>query len=467
MAFCSLSMLTSCDEDPPLPDNLTQFQADAQGLGAAETELNITLSLSREADADGNIVIALAPTGVTYGTDFTTEPAAVANVLTIPVAAGATSASFKIIKTNTTGLKGDEKVVFTIQSLGDGLVVGEKEAFTLTFSELIATSATMEVAGGGINANNRVFIDLSAYRQTSVARTLWDLGFSSKADEFRVYLNAANKMLARQIDKNDLNAVTAADTTDFGSQVDLDAIFGEAASVEDPNTIPDWAKGATAWMDLPTDLTKNAMGIVSDVATENKVYIINRGIDATNGKLGWKKIRVIRNGNGYTLQHADIAATSFQTINVTKSTGTNLNYVSFAGGAVNVEPAVASWDIAWTGLTNTTNFGPGTPTIPYYFQDMIISNTANVEVFVYTNNGTTNLKTYDTFVVGDLSGVAYSKSQIAIGSGWRTTGGPPPARFYIVKDANGNIYKLQFTSLVSATGERGKPSFKFALLQKA
>jgi hypothetical protein len=338
------------------------------------------------------------------------------------------------------------------------------------FSELIATSATMEISGGGATYPNRVFIDLSGNRQTSISRTSWDLAFSSTADEFRVVLNNANGMLAKVLDKNDLNAVTAADTVGMGANLSLSALFAAAVATPPGGSLPVWAQGATAWMDNPAgDITKNAMGSVSATASENKVYIINRGTGVENAALGWKKIRVIRNGNNYTLQHADIAATSFTSVEVTKNADTRFNYVSFATGAVSVEPAKSKWDIAWTGFTNTTNFGSGF--IPYYFQDVIITNTVGVQTAVYTTDGTNTL-TYDSFAEANIANLTWSTSQVGIGSGWRTTG-PPPApvgtradRFYVIKDGDGNYYKLQFTSLTTG-GERGKPQFKFALVKKA
>ncbi|HZY78407.1 MAG TPA: HmuY family protein, partial [Cyclobacteriaceae bacterium] len=273
------------------------------------------------------------------------------------------------------------------------------------------------------------------------------------------------------LDKNDLTAVTAADTVGFKAQLDLNAIFGQAASVEDPSTLPDWVKNSTIWMDNPAgDITKTAIAAVSATASENKVYIINRGTGLNNAALGWKKIRVIRNGSNYTLQHADISSSTFTTVEVTKNNATRFNYVSFTNGAVNVEPAKAKWDIAWTGFTNTTNFGPGTPSIPYYFQDMIITNIGGgvQTASVLTSAGVS----YDAFAESNLAGVTWSSSQIGIGSAWRTTGPPPSPvgprtdRFYVIKDTDGNYYKLQFTAL-STNGERGKPQFKFALVKKA
>ncbi|MNY82828.1 hypothetical protein D3C86_2251700 [compost metagenome] len=38
-------------------------------------------------------------------------------------------------------------------------------------------------------------------------------------------------------------------------------------------------------------------------------------------------------------------------------------------------------------------------------------------------------------------------------------------RFYVVKDPAGNIYKLKFTGGLSAAGERGYPTFQYAILK--
>lgn len=475
LVICGLVLLGSCDEDPPLPDNIAEFESDTQGLGAAESELTVNFKLDRAAEADGNIVVTFVPTDLVYDTDFKTEPAATGgNTLTIPVVAGATTASFKVIKTNTTGLEGNEKVEFTIQSVADGLVLGEKKTFTLSFSEIIATSASMEVNGGGPTSPNIVFIDLSGNRQTAIARTTWDLGFSS-GDDFRVVLNSPNGMLARATDKTDLAAVTSADTVGFGAQLGIGAIFAVIGSTEVEN-YPPWIAQTTTWIDNPAgDITKTAIASVSATESENKVYIVNRGTGVSNAPLGWKKVRILRKGNGYTVQYADINSSTVTSVDVTKNALSRFQYVSFStNNVVTVEPEKTKWDIAWTGFTNTFPTGaPPAPLIPYYFQDMIITNTGGVQTYTYNMNATNTL-TYDTFAEANLAGLTYSTSQIGIGSSWRVTGGPPPSpppgvnatRFYIIKDAEGNVYKLQFTALTT-NGERGKPQFKFALLKKA
>ena len=466
LSLCSFTLLTSCDEeDPPLPDNIAEFQADAQGLSADQSEATVTLKVDRAVDVDAAIVVSFVPTGVTYGTDFTTTPAADAsNKITIPVAAGETTASFKVTKTNTTGLTGDEKIVFTIETIADGLTLGDQKTFTLSFSEIIATSATMEINGGGTNANNRVFIDLSGNRQTAVARTTWDFAFSSKADEFRVYLNAADKMLARALDKNDLASVTAADTVGFGAQLDLETIFAQLNNEE----IPDWVLGATAWMDMPAHPEMTAIAGISSNNDDNHVYIVNRGEGPNHEKLGWVKIRVLRDGENYEFQYADIADENFETVTVTKNSATNLTYFSLAtNDVVTVEPNTGDWDIAWTGLTNELPLGPpGAPTVPYYYQDIILQNTTGVS--------TAMIKTadipYDSYGEDDIDTDAFvSDNQLNIGDSWRSTREGPVLntdRYYVIQDGDGNVYKLQFTVFVADGGVRGKPTFKFDLVKK-
>ncbi|MEJ0033183.1 MAG: HmuY family protein [Bacteroidota bacterium] len=315
-----------------------------------------------------------------------------------------------------------------------------------------------------------MFIDFSANRQTAVARTSWDLAFSSKAGEFRVLLNSANGMLVRATNKTDLGSVTTADTVGFGGQLSLGAIFGVATSVEDPADLPAWILETTTWMDDPKgDITKTAIASISATDSENKVYIVNRGTGVSNAALGWKKVRVTRDGDGYSLQYADINSSTITTVKVAKNADTDLTYASMTSNStVGVEPAAADWDIAWTGFTNTTNFGPGTPSFPYYFQDVVIQNTSGVA----TAQVLTATVSYDAFAEANLTGITFvDNNQINIGSSWRSTGPPPGPvgqktdRFYLVKDAEGNIYKLMFTALTS-DGERGKPSFKFDLVKK-
>ncbi|MFZ6010934.1 MAG: HmuY family protein [Bacteroidota bacterium] len=424
------------------------FESSDLGLAANEDELVVNINLSRATDKDASIALKLEATGVSIGSEFSTEPAAHDNTISLSVLKGEKHTSFKVIKSNGVLFDGDEFITVSISSAGESLVLGEKSVLKLTFSEILAAQATLELSGGGTNYPNKVFVDLSANRQQAVERASWDLGFYMK-DDFKVILNSSTGMMARALDKNDLNTVTPQDTSGFATAM----VFANAA--------------ALPWIDDPSgDLSKTAIGSVAVTASENKVYIINRGSGAGTPapKRGWKKIRVIRSASGgYTLQHADINATTFQQIEIGKEDKALFQYIHFENGAVNVEPNKDKWDIAWTYFTNTANFGPSV--VPYGFQDIVLLNRHSVQVAKVLASSVS----YADFKESDLSALTFNSSQIAIGADWRRTL-PAPAiayedRFYVVKDADGNYYKLRFLSLTT-DGQRGRPRIEFALVKK-
>ncbi len=464
IAIILLSVFISCQEDPQLPDNLIQFESTELGTPADESETNIRIALSREITSASSVDIQMESTGLTYGVDFVTEPEAVGNVLSLPIASRSSESFFLVKKLNGVLLDGDESIVFTISTAPEFLVLGEKNQLTLNFAEIISASGSMDINGGGPTYPNKVFIDLSANRQVAIPRTSWDFAFSSGAD-YRVVLNSANGMMARVLTKNDMNAVTAADTVGFGAQLSMAAVFGGITS--DP--APAWVLQAVNWIDDPAgDLTKTTIPQIAAGAADNKVVIVNLGDGpgAPAPNLGWRKIRVLRNGDGYTIQHAAIDATTFSEIQVTKNTSHAFQYVSLTGGVVQVAPPTGRWDIAWSGFTNATNFGTGP--VPYYFQDMILQNTTGVSTLQIL----TSTKTYESFTESDVASLDFGpQSQVKIGSSWRSGGGPGVApsirsdRFYVIKDADDNYYKLRFTALTTS-GERGKPKFEYALVKK-
>jgi hypothetical protein len=437
-----------------LPDNYAVFETSSQGIAAAENTITVKVKLSRGVSGDIPVVINLNEQGAAYNTDYTTVPAAAAGKILLTVPSGNNETSFTLTKVPGVLYDGDEKIVFDIYSSGSPILIGATKQFTLSFGELVASSAAATINGGGVNYPNKVFIDLSANRQTSVLRTNWDLGFYTGSDDYRVILNSSSAMMARQISKNDLNSVTAADTVGFSA----DVVFSQAA----PTTT------SLPYIDYPGgDLTRTAIASVAATATDNKVYIINRGtgVGVPVPARGWKKIRIIRNAaGGYTLQHADIAATTFVSVDIAKEDAWFFRYISFETGAAAVEPQKKKWDIAWTYFSNVTNFGSGE--VPYLFQDIILLN-RNVQVAKVM----TATKAFADFAEADIASQTFLTTQNAIAADWRSGGGPTtsPAvrtdRYYIIKDGDNNYYKVRFTALTQ-NGERGYPAFESVLVKK-
>jgi len=235
----------------------------------------------------------------------------------------------------------------------------------------------------------------------------------------------------------------------------------------------------TAYVDNPNGfLSGTAIAEVSANDDDNKVYLVNMGynvptIAAGNGAVsvagtsrGWKKIRILKDGNGYKLQYADIGATTHNEVSIAKDPAHNFTYFSLQGAApVTVEPVKAAWDLNFTTFTNIID-GSGS----YFYSDFVLTNAKGgaraYEVLTsdipYDNFTAANLIPDDARLKTDTE-----QDQRVIGANWRNV---IPIelysnRYYIIKDPAGNIYKLRFTALLSQQGERGNPSFQYTLVQ--
>ncbi|MDT3403876.1 HmuY family protein [Mucilaginibacter terrae] len=448
--MCAMVILfTACKEnDPPLADNVVVFQADKQGFTSDQTSADVKLTLSRNVSAATDVTVSLVATGVTYGTDFTTVPAASNGKITVSVPAGSNTATIKVNKAANLFLNGTESIAFKIETATQSVLAGSVAQLQLSFSSIVSTGTqlTLEGGDGGTAAVNSVYVDLSANKQTSVLRNDWDLGFYSGTD-FRVILNNTIGASAVVVNKTDINSVTAADVNTASLVIGLGQ--GTLAAIDDPQG----------------DLTKTVIGAVSATDADNKVYVINRaggsGIILPVADL--IKVRVLRNATGgYTLQYAKLGETTFQTLSIAKNSAYNFRYISFAKGAVEVEPAKANWDFVWGYSIYYT------ATFPYGFSDLVFTNylggTQTAEVL-------TSTVSYDAYAEANIANTTFSSGRNTISSNWRVTSGGTVGvrtdRFYVIKDSAGNVYKLKFISFGPDGGTRGKPVLTYALVKKA
>ena len=315
-------------------------------------------------------------------------------------------------------------------------------------------SGLIEVNGGGATYPNTAFIDLSTGTQTAVARESWDLAFAT-GSEFKVLINGTTGAMAYATGETDINAVSAADMT-----------AADSAALVLSHTNP---LGILHVDDPSNPLSSPIISAVSATEGNNQVYILSRGASAVDEK-PFKKIRIIRKGEGYTLQHASADATDFTSVDITKESDLNFVYFSFEDGIVGVEPGKGAWDFAWSAGTSTTPFASAPNGIlAYFYQDLIFHN-------IYGGAGVSEVLeediAYEDFTEGDAMGLSFNTTdRLSIGSNWRAGGGPTSAPvvkedvYYVVKDAEENIYKVRFLS-VTKDGERGKPSFEFELVSE-
>lgn len=331
--------------------------------------------------------------------------------------------------------------------------------------------ATVAAKVGGPNQPNQVFVDLSTNVQTGVKRDAWDLGFSTGSD-FRVVINGTVKMAVKKLDTTNIDAVQTEDAT---------VAVGY-------NTMASWG-----YVDNPTGiLTGNgggngtAISEISSNAADNKVYLVNMGFEvgttvpnpgsaALDGSArGWKKIRITRDGNDYVVDYANLNDTTHKTVKISKKADFNFTFLNLTSGKeVSAQPAKKQWDLSFTGFTNY--YPNGADQITYYFADFITTNVyAGTKVYMITSTAANLASEYANFTKANVDESKFTASvtdQRIVGDTWRNGGGPSSSpsikddRFYIVKDVDGNLFKLKFIALTNDAGERGNPVFEYQLLK--
>lgn len=454
---------TACNDDDnnSAGDIAVAFAVPSMNLTDDATPVQVLFS--EETPSAGTLTITYTTTAVAYGTDFATLPAASTNTLVVPFAAGVTTVEFTFNKL-ADAVEGQVKnVVFTLADISfeNGIINTTNNTVQLNFNETASLGQALAAEVGGPMQRNQVYVDLSSGGMTTVPRVSWDLGFYA-GTEFRVAINGSLKMAAKQLETTNIDEVQEADETMIIAQ----------------------GQGFSTQIDHPAGLISGtAIAEISENDALNKVYLINMGSNpsetapavgsegsASGTSRGWKKIRVLKSGNDYKIQYADIASTTHQEMTITKNSAYNFTFFSFTtNNVVSVEPQKNQWDINFTTFTNLVG-----PTTPYYYPDFVVNNikggARTYQVMI------TDAVTYENFTLANVVDASFTEDQRNIGSNWRSTSvvqnGIPVSqfvlktdRFFVVKDPAGNIYKLKFTGGANNNGERGFPTFQYSLLQ--
>ncbi|SFC68471.1 HmuY protein [Algibacter lectus] len=330
--------------------------------------------------------------------------------------------------------------------------------------KIVIEGAAVSPEVGGPNEQNQVYIDLSSNTATAIQRDSWDLGFYS-GSEFRVVINGSIYMAVAELNETDIDAVSSTST----EVQDLQPLVAVGTYQAENIIYVDSPEGA---------ITNTAISEISTTDTDNKVYLVNLGnavgtetpatgsVSISGDSRGWKKIRVLKSGDDYVLQYADLDAATHEEVTISKDSNYNFTFFSFNTETIlSVEPEKTNWDLNFTVFTNEIE-GYGS----YGYSDFVVNNVkANAQVYMVDTD--VDALTYADFTLANVNSANFNSDQRGIGSSWRNGGGPgslPSLKdnvFYVVNDTDGNLYKLQFLALTNADGERGYPEFVYSLLQ--
>ncbi len=143
----SLTIVLADDEGP----SKANFAVGEGRLVQAESEgKEVVIVFSSPVLLNSTLKVSISGTGATYGNDYTTDPVATDNVITLTVPAGADSASFTVLPATIASVA---DVTFTLSSAEGSIEIGSASTYVLTVDPAavaLSVSPTSALAFGGV-----------------------------------------------------------------------------------------------------------------------------------------------------------------------------------------------------------------------------------------------------------------------------------------------------------------------------
>lgn len=288
-----------------------------------------------------------------------------------------------------------------------------------------------------------VYFDLSSGEIVkSHENNEWDIAFQTGADDHRIIVNSS-----------DLLQLTNVGSINFENYT---ALSGEE----------EWLYDASSGV-----ADSSATGIWVDTTNSTKQYSNNLYLLGKESGLSFEVIRKLQfihvDQTHYRILHGSLESAIPDTLNIEKDTTYNFVGFSFRNGnvLVNFEPPKNDWDIVFKQYLSTLYTTDGIAT-PYSVRGVII-NSNKVEVARDTSS---NFEMFAPLI----QSYEYSTRWDFIGWEWKDVTvdeesntaiyKADPTKIYIIKDTEGDYYKLHFISFYNTSGVKGYPTFEFIKL---
>jgi hypothetical protein len=290
---------------------------------------------------------------------------------------------------------------------------------------------------------NQVYYSLSDSNAVETnLKDLWDLGFESSPQGWRVILNSSCFMKSAYLSNQE-----------FGTNVDTTGalwLFNPSDGSADSVAIGHW-------------FTVNG----NDTIGINRLLVIDRGIDEGGNPRGFNQLVVDSLVKGtYYFRIADLNGADVQSFSVTKKGDVNNVLFSISSPTINVsEPPLTSWDLLFSQYTTLLYTDVGDP-YPYLVTGVLL-NPALVVVAV------DSISPFESIDFEKANAMSFTKQADRIGYDWKRydfTGGTYTVNsdlIYIIRDTKGYLYKLRFIGFyryLNNKAEKGFPSFEYQKL---
>jgi hypothetical protein len=278
---------------------------------------------------------------------------------------------------------------------------------------------------------NQIYFDFSSNSNKGKGhRDDWDLRFSCDPSNSYIQMNGAKMMMSSRLTGQTFESVNS--TVSFNTNV----------AAEHPS------------------------GRMDSLAIKNgDLFLINRGSNAAAVQLGVIKMEIIEhNATHFKGRFANLDGSNEQTVTIPKNNDYNFVYLKWNTSAPistpTIEPLKDTWDIVFAQYTESFY-------TPYFLPYSVVGcltnayNTLSLEV---TN------KAFEDIDLDYASNLVLSNDRNIIGYSWKTflfdsdKYAIHSDKVYIIKDSEGDFYKLRFIDFYNMIGEKGTPMFEFQRL---
>lgn len=279
------------------------------------------------------------------------------------------------------------------------------------------------------------FFQLSTNKVVATnSKFLWDLAFENGPDGKHIVLNSSKNMYLYTTNETSLNDVTSISP------------YQANKTMESPSLNLD----STAFGDW----------------TNNKVRILDLGLDENNNSAGIFKIKILQvTSTSYTFEFASIDATSYQTVTLAKTDQQQHNFVHYSlvnQQIITVYPALNTWDLLATQYTEWV-YNPGEGAYDPYLVTGILINRFNGTKAIKVLN-----KSFEDVDLSFAVSLNLSDKANTIGYDWKYLSGGFNSSYvvhsdyvYVIQDHNEIYYKLRFIDFYDENGVKGTPTFEF------
>ena len=277
----------------------------------------------------------------------------------------------------------------------------------------------------GAGYANQLWFDLSTGEVVREnGRTAWDLAFESAPGGWRVLLNGSRLMSVWPLGAVDITQPH--DTAGLGSLRRVDA----ASLHPDSLAFGDWQGTGT-------------------------VFIVDLGIAPDGSALGLRKVRLNAvNAWSFQFEHAMLDGSALTAAIVPKDPQRAFTSWSFEQGVLPIEPLIGAWDLCFTQYTHRfEEFS-----LDYLVNGVLSASTTSVARITG--------REFAAITAADTLSFPFRAERNAIGYDWKvysfetSTYSIVPELAYIIKDADGYLYKMRFVEFYGPQGQTGCPLFE-------